>query len=149
MDSPNKNIIVIVLAAIVVLSAALFLTFRMQASKIPAVATWHNTTSDTITITAPQPGQTIGKQFHVTGAARGSWYFEASFPVHVFDKNGNILIQKPAEALSNWMTTDFVQFDVALDVSTYTGPATVVLKKDNPSGDPSKDASVEIPVLIK
>ena len=47
------------------------------------------------------------------------------------------------------MTEDFVPFSVMLDAGNYTGAAIIELKNDNPSGDTSKDKSVEIPIVIK
>ena len=45
------------------------------------------------------------------------------------------------------MTTDFVPFSVTLTfVKPATATGTLVLQKDNPSGLPEHDASVEMPV---
>lgn len=150
MNTSNKNIFITIVVIVILLAAGWLLVGKpTQTQTISSQVIWHNATSDLIVLSGPQPGQTVGKQFHATGAARGNWYFEASFPVSVVDKNGKVLVEKPAQALSDWMTTDFVQFDVAFDVGSYVGPATLILKKDNPSGDASKDSSVEIPVIIQ
>ena len=100
-----------------------------------------------INVSSPQPNSVVSSPLTVTGEARGSWYFEASFPVKLYDANNNLLAQAPAQALSDWMTTDFVSFSVTLTFptpSTQTG--TLVLEKDNPSGLPQNDDSVSIPV---
>ncbi len=112
--------------------------------------TYTNATPDDIVVTLPFPGAVTGKSFSVTGKARGPWYFEASFPVVVVDKEGAILDQKPAQAQGEWMTTEFVDFKVELTVpESYIGPATLILKKDNPSGEPERDASVSFPFTIE
>jgi hypothetical protein len=109
-----------------------------------------NATTDLVTIDTPTPGAVTGKTFTIKGKARGTWYFEASFPVEVLDKNGNRLAAKPAQAQGDWMTQEFVPFSVELTVpQSYIGPATIVLHKDNPSGDPAKDASVSYPITIE
>lgn len=94
-----------------------------------------------------QKGDLLTSPFVVTGSARGNWYFEASFPVQLLDANGNELVSTHAEAQSDWMTTDFVDFQVTLTFApptTKTG--TLVLKNDNPSGDPARDKFLSIPV---
>ena len=149
MNNSLRNTVLVIVAIIILAGGWLLVSTQKQVSQVEQHMTWHNATSDMITVSSPQPGQTVGTQFNATGAARGTWYFEASFPVAVLDKNGTQLAQKPAQALSNWMTNDFVQFNVALDVGNYSGPATLVLKKDNPSGDPAKERSVEIPIVIQ
>ena len=100
-----------------------------------------------INVSSPQPNSVVSSPLIVTGEARGTWYFEVSFPVKLYDANNNLLAQAPAQALSDWMTTDFVSFSVTLTFptpSTQTG--TLVLEKDNPSGLPQNDDSVSIPV---
>jgi|SRR3989338_1912644 len=100
-----------------------------------------------INLSSPMPNSVVSSPLTVTGEARGTWYFEASFPVKLYDANNSLLAQAPAQALSDWMTTDFVSFSVTLTFptpSTQTG--TLVLEKDNPSGLPQNDDSVSIPV---
>jgi len=41
-----------------------------------------------------------------------------------------------------------VPFRVTLDVGAYSGPATLVLKRDNPSGLPENDASISVPIEV-
>lgn len=107
-------------------------------------------TDERIRVTDPQAGDTLFEDIIVTGEARGTWFFEASFPVELQDSEGNILAQVPAQAEGEWMTTDFVPFTAEFTVDF--GGAThgmVILRKDNPSGLPENDASIEIPVLFQ
>ena len=86
----------------------------------------------------------------VSGEARGNWYFEASFPVKILDANGNQLGIIPAQAQSEWMTTDFVPFSTSLVFSTSTtDTGTLVLEKDNPSGLPEHADEVRIPIRFR
>ncbi len=105
--------------------------------------------SDLIQVDSPLPNATVASPLTVTGRARGTWYFEASFPVKLLDGNGNQIVIEPAQAQSDWMTMDFVPFTVTL---TFPTPATptgmLVLMKDNPSGELQNDASVSIPVVF-
>lgn len=75
------------------------------------------------------------------------WYFEGSFPVEIFDSNGQSLGAGVATAQSDWMVTDFVDFKVTLSFATTTSATgTIVFKKDNPSGDPIRDESFVLPI---
>ncbi len=102
-----------------------------------------------ITVDSPQPNDTITSPVHIEGQARGYWYFEASFPVKLYDADDNLIVSSAAQAQSDWMTEDFVPFELDL---TFPTPATatgkLVLEKDNPSGLPENDASIEIPVTF-
>ena len=109
-----------------------------------------NSSADMIVVLSPEIEEQVEQEFAVLGKARGTWYFEASFPVVVTDPNGVVLAQLPATADGDWMTTEFVPFSATVVIqSGYTGPATITLKKDNPSGLPEHDASVSFPVVIQ
>lgn len=83
----------------------------------------------------------------LTGEARGNWYFEASFPVKLLDANGKVLFQGPAQAIGEWMTTEYVPFSITVPFPTpETATGTLVLEKDNPSGLPEHDDALRIPV---
>jgi hypothetical protein len=102
---------------------------------------------DMIRVATPQPNQTVKSPLVVSGEARGTWYFEASFPVKLLDANGNILAQAPAQAQGEWMTAEFVPFSVTLTFpNPTTATGTLVLEKDNPSGLPEYDDSRSIPI---
>lgn len=114
--------------------------------------TYTNATADLIQVTLPTPDAVVGKDFSVIGKARGGWFFEASFPVEVLDKNCKSLAVSVAQPLNgeSWMTTNFVNFKADIKIpQTYIGPATLVLKKDNPSGLEEHDASISFPINIE
>ncbi len=102
-----------------------------------------------VVVSQPLANAVVTSPLTVQGEARGPWYFEASFPVHLLDGHGTEIATAAAQAQGDWMTEDFVPFQVTL---TFTPPATatgtLVLEKDNPSGDPLNDASVSIPVAF-
>lgn len=103
-----------------------------------------------IKLESPKANQLISSPLTVTGTARGTWYFEASFPVRLLDANNQELAVRPAQAQGEWMTEDFVPFSVML---TFANPSTatgkLILQKDNPSGDPARDEQIEIPVRFR
>ena len=121
----------------------------------PAGVTVYYTPSSTIAnlihVRSPGANGSIYSPITVTGEAVGSWFFEGVFPVILSDWDGRIIAQGQAKALSNWMTTDFVPFSMVLNFPRQPSNSTgeLILKKDNPSGDPSKDAAIEILVRFE
>jgi hypothetical protein len=103
-----------------------------------------------ITITSPTPGAVVSSPLIVEGEARGMWYFEASFPVRLVTDSGEVLAELPATALDDWMTEDFVPITVSIAFApTQATSGKLILSRDNPSGLPEHDASVEIPVFFQ
>lgn len=104
--------------------------------------------SDLIRVDAPQPDGIIRSPYLVRGEARGRWFFEASFPIELRDSSGNLITRVIAEAQSDWMTDEFVRFESVLTFSVPAGTrsGTLVFVKDNPSGLPEHDDSLEVPI---
>src|SRR3989344_914355 len=122
----------------------------ITATSTPPVATSTLPLSARVVVTSPKANSTVGKTFIVSGSAPGPWYFEASFPIKIVDANNNLLGQAIAQAQGEWMTTDQVTFTATVTLTgSYTGPATVVLMRDNPSGMPENDDSVSVPIVIQ
>lgn len=103
---------------------------------------------DSIRVSAPSVHGVVTSPITISGEARGTWYFEATFPVKLVGENGDVLAQDHATADGDWMTEDFVPFTAALEFDARPQDATLVLMKDNPSGDPSRDDELRIPVRI-
>jgi hypothetical protein len=93
-------------------------------------------------------GQRIESPVTLSGEAR-LWYFEASFPISITDREGNILAQSPAQAQGEWMTEEFVPFEATLefDISEETR-GFIVYEKDNPSGLPEHAEVYRLPVIL-
>src|SRR3989344_3102384 len=68
-----------------------------------------------IVLESPLPNSVITSPLQVSGKARGTWYFEASFPIILVDWDGLIIAEGYATALSDWMTEDFVPFQATLE----------------------------------
>lgn len=100
-----------------------------------------------IKVTAPLAESIVTSPLELIGEARGYWYFEASFPVAIYDAYGTELGIVPAQAQGEWMTEEFVPFKAKLTFATSTTETGyVVFKKDNPSGLPEHDDELRIPV---
>ncbi|MBI5457907.1 hypothetical protein HY971_04255 [Candidatus Kaiserbacteria bacterium] len=148
------GIIILLFIVIVVLAWVLFaMPARVEAptaTSTPAVATSTQPLSARVVVTSPKANATVGNIFVVSGSAPGPWYFEASFPIKIVDKVNNFIGRGIAQAQGEWMTTDQVTFTATVTLDgTYSGPATVVLLRDNPSGMPENDDSVSVPIVIQ
>ena len=122
----------------------------ITATTTPPVASSTSPLAARVAVTSPKANATVGKTFVVSGSAPGPWYFEASFPIKIVDANNKCLGQAIAQAQGEWMTTDQVTFTATVTLTgSYSGPAAVVLMRDNPSGMPENDDSVSIPIVIQ
>ncbi|MCX6739453.1 MAG: hypothetical protein NT098_05425 [Candidatus Parcubacteria bacterium] len=105
-----------------------------------------------IHIQTPVPNQTITSPLVIKGEARGSWFFEASFPVVLTDWDGKIIAHGIARAESDWITNDFVPFTAHVSFTAYkniySNKGSLILQKDNPSGLPENDNALEIPIVF-
>jgi hypothetical protein len=106
--------------------------------------------ADLISVSTPTKNQKISSPVTITGQARGTWYFEASFPIEILDSNGTVIGQGHGEAKSDWMTEDFVPFSATITFTSLGAgkTGTIRLKNDNPSGDPARDKHIDIPVTF-
>lgn len=103
--------------------------------------------NDMVRLTEPRMDAVIHTPVTVRGEARGSWYFEGSFPVRLLDGNGETLSFVTARALGEWMTTEFVPFEATIPfVTPETATGTLILEKDNPSGLPENADELRIPL---
>jgi hypothetical protein len=138
-----------VVALVIVVSLGVYAFWGAGVPNEVAPGSVSISTDDLIHVSVPLPNVLVQSPLVVKGEARGSWYFEASFPVKILDANGKQLGAVPAQAQGDWMTTDFVPFQATL---SFTLPTTetgiVVFQKDNPSGLPENDRSVSIPVYF-
>ena len=96
-------------------------------------------------------GQTIQSPLTIEGSVPGSWFFEASFPIKIYDDSGRLLGTSVAQANppagETWMTDKLVPFKAELKFEQSTSASgTLVLEKDNPSGLPENAAQLRWPV---
>lgn len=100
-----------------------------------------------VRVSSPRPNTVVSSPLEVRGEARGTWYFEADFPVRLLDADGRELAVTPSRADGDWMTESFVPFDATL---SFEEPATqtglLVLERANPSGLAENGALVAVPL---
>lgn len=106
---------------------------------------------DTIRIFTPRPNEEVSSPLIITGEARGTWFFEGSFPVVLTNWDGLIISEHYATAEGEWMTENFVPFTSTVEFKNppYKEQGTLILKRDNPSNLPEYDDALEIPVIFK
>ena len=114
-----------------------------------ALAKEKGKSQEDIIVTCPKPHQCVTSPLAVQGKARGSWFFEATFPISLVDAQGNQLATSTARAQSDWMTKEYVPFEGKLDFTvTKATKAKLVLQNDNPSGLPENAKKKEIPLTL-
>ncbi len=148
----KRFIIFTVIIIIIITLLVLVFDWGRRGTKLSQIDV--NSTSTTempIVVNNIKDNQVVSNPIKIVGKARGNWFFEASFPIQLVDADGNILASTAAKAESDWMTTDFVNFNAELTYTkaTSTRRALLVLNKDNPSGNPDFDQSIFIPVILK
>lgn len=106
--------------------------------------------TDLIQIESPRPNQTITSPPEITGSARGTWFFEATFPVKLLDSSGQMITQGYASTPGEWMTEDFIPFTSTLEFPPQTPgtKGTLILEKSNPSDLRQHDAALRLPVTF-
>jgi len=105
---------------------------------------------DVIQIDTPRPNQAIESPLEISGQARGTWFFEAQFPVRLKNIQGEVIAEGAAQAQGNWMTEDFVPFEATLMFTVpETEDGTLILEKANPSGLPENEEELRVPVRFE
>jgi hypothetical protein len=102
---------------------------------------------DLIQIESPRPNTQISSPIIIKGKAKGTWFFEGSFPIKLINDQGVVIGNAIATADGEWMTQDFVPFTASLTFSSSgTNKGKLILEKDNPSGLPENEDFLEVPV---
>ena len=142
----NKTFIIrhkktLIIATVFILAGIII--FGLKVSRVND----YNNLSDLIIVDKPKTDETVLSPLLITGQARGYWFFEAGFPVKIYDSEGNQLGIAVAQTTNEWMTEDFIPFAAILEFSKPSSKTgTLVLEKDNPSGLPENDDKLIIPI---
>ena len=143
----NKQVIILLTIIVVVV---LGFYFYKQNIFRPQIADFKNEKSDSIVIENPQLNQVISSPLEVSGKARGTWFFEAEFPVKLYDNDGKEIAVGIAKAQGEWMTEEFVPFIATLTFETpLADKGELVFEKSNPSDLPENADSLRIPVKFR
>lgn len=148
----KKGIIGIVFVVTVIILVSLIFDWgRGDMTDINQITHITVATSSPLIILYPEENQEVTSPIHIAGKAKGNWFFEASFPIRLTDTKGDIIASGHAQALGNWMTSEYVDFtaDIVYPKATTTARGLLEFSKDNPSGNPEFDQSIFIPVILK
>ena len=142
----KKSIIISLIIIIVFVLIAL--VFDWGRNKFPTTVV---STELPIQVSTPKDNQEVGNPIKISGKAKGTWFFEGSFPIQLVDSSGNILGHGIATSTEDWMTENFINFsaEISYTKATSTKRALLVLSKDNPSDNPDLDQSIFVPVILK
>lgn len=104
-----------------------------------------------IIVDSPLKDTIVSSPLNITGKAPGNWFFEASAPVSITNKDGVVLANSYISAKGDWMTTENVLFEGNIEFNTAESDeyGFLILKKDNPSGETQFDDEVKFKILFK
>lgn len=107
--------------------------------------------SPAVSVSTPIPGQIIQSPVIIRGEVPGYWFFEASFPIKLYNENNELIgtttAQPEISGDETWMTEKLVNFKAELTFNQATSTkGTLVLEKDNPSGLPENAGEFRVPV---
>lgn len=132
------------MVAVVLIAVGAFVLIRGQENSGGQI-----TENADVIVSYPAENQIISSPLSIEGKARGTWFFEASFPIKLLDKDGNVIAAAIAEAQGEWMTEDFVPFKAKLSWNSLTQMSgTLIFEKDNPSGLLENAKEFRLPIII-
>lgn len=101
-------------------------------------------------IIEPKAGSRIASPVKIRGTVPPGWMFEGVFPIKLVDANRNVIVQGSAteEVPGAWQSNATEYFTVTLSFSTQAKSGFIILENDNPSGDPAKSKTFEVPVTF-
>ena len=105
--------------------------------------------SELIKVEQPLPNIDVSSPLVVKGLARGYWFFEASAPIEILDKDFKKIAEGHIKAQGKWMTEDFVDFKGVIEFDAPDDERGYLLfKKANPSGKKENDREYRIPIIF-
>ena len=140
---------------IIILVIALGLWIFKKSATAPIITPETNP-DITITYITPEENEAISFPLIIKGEAKGTWFFEASFPVEILNDKQELVTTGIAQGESDWMTTEFVPWTITfaerpekLEPVSSSPNAYIKFKNDNPSGDPIRDKSFILPIRLR
>ncbi|OGC59583.1 hypothetical protein A2380_00135 [candidate division WWE3 bacterium RIFOXYB1_FULL_43_24] len=143
----NKRPFALLLILTVVTCIGLIVTFKIngQLTNIFNIQTPAETPE--IIVDYPQPDDVVGNPLIVRGRARGSWFFEGTFPLTLYYGVGGDFVDGYATAKGEWMTEDYVEFEAVLNYMVPpTNDGLLSLQRNNPSDLEGLHDSIQVKV---
>jgi hypothetical protein len=101
-------------------------------------------------VSSPVAGTKIVSPVTIKGKVPAGWMFEGQFPIKLTDANKKIIVTGTAKevTLGSWQSGSTVDFQVTMTFTTSSASGFLILENDNPSGDPNKAKTFEIPIIF-
>lgn len=145
----KKNILFLAVITVIIVVIFLLKQFLTTFSGDFSKAAREGKGTESIQIQNVIPNQKITSPLLIKGVARGSWFFEAVFPIRLVAEDGTLLTSGIAKADSDWKTNAFVPFHAQLIFTSLGHTSGVVeFQKDNPSGLTQTNDEFTIPVTF-
>lgn len=102
-------------------------------TKTPVASSSPFVYKDLIRIDSPAQNSKVSTTSPIkfSGAARGSWYFEATFPVQILDEDGKIIGTSTARAQGEWTKENLVPFEGEIKFEKPKGKMGKIIFKDD------------------
>lgn len=115
---------------------------------LPALTTAARHAAGSLEVTDPKPNAVVSSPLAVAGRATESWFANGRLAIVLMDAAGNIVTHAPAEGVWAEQDAAFIPFALTLqfEMPTTTTSGLLVIRNENPSGDPSLDLLFAIPV---
>lgn len=147
--STRKKVRIVLFAILIVLLGLFFLQRQMHGAKPDPNLPAASGDVDNLISFSLHPGSQVYGVMKVTGSLRGGYFFEGVAQGMLLDANHAVLVRFPLQAKSLWTTADGVAFSATIDASNVPlGPGYIRLANDNPSGEPSLERFIDIPVVF-
>ena len=109
-----------------------------------------NDAKDIIIIDSPKPYQKVQVPIIIKGKAKGSFFFEGTFPIRIEDENGNLIVSDYIMTKENWMTENFVSFETYFYFEKGNlRKGFIIFEKANPSGLLENKFEIKIPLYFE
>jgi hypothetical protein len=109
-----------------------------------------NDAKDIIIIDSPKPYQKVQVPIIIKGKAKGSFFFEGTFPIRIEDENGNLIVSDYIMTKENWMTENFVYFETYFYFEKGNlRKGFIIFEKANPSGLLENKFEIRIPLYFE
>ncbi len=143
----NKKIVFVIGFLILLIPALLFLLPSKPLTQQKPAEVGSTPVDPEIIVDYPKPNDIVTSPLIVKGRARGTWYFEGQFPITLYYGVQNSFVNVNSFALGEWMTEDYVDFEVVINFPVPTeNEGLLVLSKNNPSDLEENNASLRIPL---
>ncbi len=144
-----KSKIIIIVIVIVALGLGAYFVSQKSPSAPAPIASISGDTADFVSFSIT-PGATISGTMTATGSVKGAYFNEANARGMLLDANKNVIKMFSITATGEWMTSDPVAFTTTFDTTgAPSGAGYIRIANDNPSGDPSRDKYIDIPVVFQ